>query len=163
MNFSESSLEQKEKSPESQTLTREELKEIIYQGERLPQDSRFFASDKGGVFKYFDISDVIDGYEEKYFPAVKNPNGVIVGISEIEKSPYDENIFWIKYISVDPEFREKGYASMIAHEIFSFAQKKNLTLEASSYSSDEGFNKLKPLLNRLADETGVEFIDKGRF
>lgn len=162
MKFNEQPLEQKEHVPETQTLTREGLKEILYKGERLPQDVRFFDINKGGVFEYFTISDVIEGYGEKYFPITRNPEGLVVGIAELEKNPYEKNIFWIKHISVDPDFQGQGYASRIAREIFSFAHKNNFTLEASSYRSDEGFEKLRPLLNRLSEETGVPFLDKDR-
>jgi GNAT superfamily N-acetyltransferase len=159
MKFSEPNPEHKDKQPVSETLTRESLKEIIYQGERFPQDDRFQDTKDGGVFRYFDISDVIEGYTEKYFPVARNQDGMVVGLSEIEKNPDEEDIFWIKYISVDPEFRGEGYATKTAQEIFNFAKKYDYILQASSYSTPEGLQQLKPLLKRLAEETGVELID----
>jgi GNAT superfamily N-acetyltransferase len=68
---------------------------------------------------------------------------------------------WIKFLSIDPEFQNRGYASQLAQEVFSFAKRFGVKLETSSYS-DDGYEKLKGVFNRLASEHGVQFIDKGK-
>jgi len=159
MKLTEPTIENKESYPGSEVLTRQSLKDLIYQGECFPQDDRFKNTKDGGVFQYFSISDVIDGYTEKYFPISRNQDGLVVGISEMEKSPNEENIFWIKYISVDSQFRDKGYATKVAQEIFKFAKENGCILKASSYSTPEGLSQIRPLLSRMAENSGVELID----
>lgn len=85
----------------------------------------------------------------------------IAGISHIRKSPYIENTYWISYLSLLEEYRRYGYASKLLEYIVKWFKKNNLQLEASSYT-EEGFIKLKPLLNKLTNKYNVSFIDKGK-
>ena len=142
----------------TETVDSDVLQNIIYKGTGLPQDKRFFDIEDGGVFRYFTPRDTILNAEDKFYSLVKIDDK-IVGLSELEKNPNQENIFWIKFISIDPEYQGQGYASKLSEEIFRFAKKNGLTLEASIYNS-EGYKKIKPILNRFASEFSVNFIDK---
>lgn len=80
---------------ETGIMSADDLVELIYRGESLPQDKRFLPSDKGGVFKYFDVKDII-GFSDKrnklYF-FIKQ-NNLIVGLSKLEKDPKNDNNFY---------------------------------------------------------------------
>jgi GNAT superfamily N-acetyltransferase len=95
---------------------------------------------------------------ENRFPVVKEGNK-IVGLSELEKSPYTDKTFWIQFLSVDPKYQNKGYASRLAEEIFRFAKQEDYSLETSSYT-EVGYEKLKDLFNKMAQKYSVNFIDK---
>jgi hypothetical protein len=102
-----STFERKKKSSEVKTITGRELRDLIYQGSSEPQDKRFLNYKKGGVFKYFNIQNLINIHkklENLSYPVVKI-NGVIVAIAELEKSPYEENLYWIAGVSVDPLYQ----------------------------------------------------------
>ncbi len=149
----------------TKVLSPQELKVLIYKGKCTVQDTRFLPDEEGGAFKYFSLESVTGNIlrkDAKYvFPVVMEEDK-IVGISELEMNPDDHKIFWIKFISVAEEARGRGNASKLAEEIFRFAKEKGYTLEGSSYSED-GYKKLKPVLNRLATQYEVNFIDKERF
>lgn len=155
-------LEQKENSPVStETLTKAELLNLIYKDESEPQDKRFLPTKDGGVFKYLYLPDIISSLnpqKEILFPVVR-VGDEIVGLAQLEKSPYKENCYWVSFISVDPAYQGNGYASKLIEEIFSFAKKENISLKASSYKED-GFLKLKDKLKQEAEKTGVVWEDE---
>jgi RimJ/RimL family protein N-acetyltransferase len=144
----------------SETITADELIQIIYRNENIPQDSRFSLIENGGVFKYFNILDILNNQKNKFYSII-NVGNKIIGLCELEKSPYQEKVFWIKFLSIDQEYQGQGYASKLAEEIFRFAKQEHYTLEGSSYS-DEGDKKLKPLFNKMAEKYLVNFIDKNK-
>lgn len=146
-----------QESIKTKTLKPEELSERIYKGENLPQDKRFLPVKDGGVFKYFriDLPDWND--KDKSFPIVEVENE-IVGLGELEKSPHEEKMLWIKFLSVDPKYQGKGYATKLAEEIFRFAQQEGFSLKGSIYS-DEGEQKLKHLFSRFAEQFSVNYIE----
>lgn len=82
-------------------------------------------------------------------------------MAELQQNPYEEKVYWIQFVSVDPKYRDKGYGSKLIREVFRFAKEKGIILEASAYSPS-GYEKLKPLQKRLAEEMGVEFRDMER-
>mgnify|MGYP003527977158 FL=1 len=45
--------------PELKIISDKELVDLIYQKKSFPQDNRFLPVDQGGVFKYFDLEDII--------------------------------------------------------------------------------------------------------
>lgn len=153
-------IENKEGFPTTRTMSSEELVDYIYKGESSPQDNRFLPTEDGGVFRYFDLEEIV-GYfgkqKEKYFPVVEVDNK-IVALSQLQKSPYAENTFWVSFVSVDPIFQGKKYASKLVKEIFRFAKEKQISLEASSYS-EIGWQKLKRLFVEESEKTGVPWHD----
>lgn len=132
--------------------------EIIYKGESLPQDNRFLPIEKGGVFKYFNIKDLISIHNEKKFYPLIELNNEVVALSELEESLNEQKSFWIKFVSVDPKYQGLGYASKLAEEIVRFTKEKGFSLESSS-RSEEGYKKLKPLFNKLTEKYFVHYID----
>jgi len=146
---------------ETKILSADELLEIIYKGNSLPQDTRFLPLEEGGVFKYFYPRDVveIDGSSsKKLFPVICEA-GKIVGLSELEQDPKNAQNFWIKFVSVDPEYQSRGYASELLRQIFQFAKDNGYTLEPSYYS-EQGLEKLKSVIEKLSAETGVNLVNR---
>jgi ribosomal protein S18 acetylase RimI-like enzyme len=109
----------------TKVLSPEELEVLIYQGKGTVQDTRFLPVEKGGSFKYFLLENVTGNIlrkDSKYaFPVVMEGDK-IVGISELQMNPDNPKIFWIKFISIDPKYQGRGYASKLAEEIFRFAK-----------------------------------------
>ncbi|MFA6407821.1 MAG: GNAT family N-acetyltransferase [Candidatus Paceibacterota bacterium] len=142
------------------TITGKELLDRIYQGESLPQDSRFLPKERGGAFKYFNLSEVGgflgDRVDDKFYP-IAEISGEVAGLAELEKDPYKEKNFWIKFISVDEKYQGQGCATKLVGEIFQFAKDRGYSLEESFYS-DEGEQKLKKRVRELAEKSGVELI-----
>jgi len=154
-------LETKETKPVARTMTATELVGVIYKTQSLPQDNRFLPTNRGGVFEYFNLADLTGlSAGDKLYPVVLVADK-IVGLAELEKNPRDPKIFWIKFISVDPSEQGKGFATKLTREIFRFAKENDLALETSSYS-EVGYQKLKDLFSRLAQEYSVRFIDTER-
>jgi len=153
-------MEKQEEYLEIKSISPQDLVDIIYKEESLPQDNRFLSTDKGGVFKYFDPRDLSENAENKAYSIVKNKQE-IVALGELEKSLDNSDIYWIKFLSVDPKYQGRGYASLLAEEFFKFAKEKNISLESSSYTN-EGQQKLKAVFNKLAEKFGVNFIDSDR-
>lgn len=148
-----------EKIPfERGVLSQQALAEIIYQGEHLPKDKRFLRLEQGGVFRYFHINELFDKTSEKFYPYIKE-SSEIVALCELEKDPSDEMNFWIKFISVDPKFQGKGYATKLIETIMEFAKEKGVKLEASMYS-EIGNERLKSVLHREADKLGIQVKDR---
>lgn len=145
----------------AETLTGQALFDLIYNGESEPQDSRFLDQNEGGVFKYFNINDLINIHQKRedlFYPVIK-VDGKIVSICSLQKSPYEENLYWITEVSTDPFYQGKGYASHVLEETFRFAGEKGFDLEASTYS-DEGSQKLKSVCRKLAVQYSVDFREQ---
>ena len=142
-------------------LTAEELQDIVYQGHFLPKDKRFLDIEDGGVFEYF--TPRIFGkrnFKNCVFPVVKKGD-LIVGLAQIERPPLEEqeNVVWVKFISIDPRYQNKGYASKLLDSIFRYARDNSLVLEISAYSPS-GWEKLRKKNKKLAKKYGVKIIDK---
>jgi GNAT superfamily N-acetyltransferase len=156
----EGTLENKEQlKTEVKIFSLDELLELIYKGESLPQDSRFLSEEEGGVFKYFSLRDAmgISRFPSKKFFPVAYEEGKVVGLSELEQDPKNAQNFWIKFVSVDPTYQGKGYASLLLKKIFQFAKENGYTLGPSFYS-EQGLEKLKRVIERLSSETGVNLV-----
>ncbi len=82
----------------------------------------------------------------------------VVGASGIQVAPSEENVIWVKFVSVDPEYRGKGYAIQLIKNVFQFAKSKGYRVRASSYS-DLGRLKLKSAFEQFAKEYDVPFKD----
>ena len=146
---------------ETKIFSPDELIEIIYQGTALPQNRRFLSFEAGGVFKYFDPANItsISRFPSKKLFLATYESNTPVGLSELEQDPRDSKNFWIKFVSVDPSYQGKGYASMLLRKIFQFAKDNDYTLEPSFYS-EQGLQKLKGVIEKLCIETGVKLISR---
>ena len=141
-------------------LERDELKKLIYQGGNIP-DGRFVDPDHGGVFYYFDLNELINplNQDRMVFPIIKE-NDLIVGIIDMEYSPTQEKVVWVKGVSVDPKYQEKGYGSKLLEKMFKYAQQNDLTLQISKYGqTGDGEKKLQRPTKRLAKQYGVKVIN----
>lgn len=153
---SKKQLEQKE-AVTAGTLNGEELFDLIYQGDSYPADKRFLDDKRGGVFKYFDLPKLVQRRKKLVYPNVM-VNGKIVGLAELEQSPYEVGVWWISFLSVDPNFQGNQYASKVVEEIFRYAKEQGLIIQGSKYTAD-GRLKLKNKLGEVAGRLGVEFRD----
>ncbi len=45
----------------------------------------------------------------------------VVAMGGVQNDPHDPQNLWIKFISVDPEFQGRGYASRVLKEVFRYA------------------------------------------
>ena len=144
---------------ECKIISAKELLNKVYQGEQLPQDIRFLPIEEGGVFKYFDLKDlvgVLTNIESKFY-SIAEANGEVAGLGELETDPRVENNLWIKFISVDPKYQGQGCATKLVEEIFQFAKNGGYSLEESFYSI-EGEQKLKKLVHESAEKFEVKLI-----
>lgn len=146
---------------ETKIISPDELLEIIYKGTSFPQDKRFLPVEDGGVFAYFstrDIADLAGPAPEQYYVAVCEGD-TIAGLSKLEHDPKNKQNIWIKFVSVDPLYQGRGYASKLLRQIFDFAKDGGYTLDPSMYSQ-QGLEKLKPVIERLSLETGVVLVNQ---
>jgi len=145
--------------------------DIVYpKGGGYPEP-RFRRVSNGGVFKYFfptdlqkyseDMSKVVESDKSQYYQVVKS-NDLIIGVSKMERNPYiEEKVYWISYVSVDPDFQGEKHASKLVEEIFRFAQQEGITIETSSYTKD-GWEKVRHLIKKFSEQYKVTIIDKDR-
>ncbi|MDD4803633.1 MAG: GNAT family N-acetyltransferase [Candidatus Pacebacteria bacterium] len=155
-------IENKEGEPRTEVISSQDLIERIYQGGSTIRDERFLPFNDGGVFKYFDVGDLIYKshiHESNRLYLIVELGDLIVGISELEQDPNDPNNFWIKFISVDQEYQSNRYASLLVEKIFEFAKQNNYSLELSFYSK-QGLEKLKKVIDRKIEETGVKIVNR---
>jgi len=154
----ESMVENVESFPVSvETMSREDLGQMVYKGELTPQDSRFLPIDKGGVFKYFFADDLDNPFQSETIYQVVSVGDKVVGLSKLQLDPYKPNNYWIQFISVDPLFQGNGYAKKLAEEMVRFAKSKGCSLEHSMLS-DEGREKIFGLVDFLAEKSEVSVI-----
>jgi GNAT superfamily N-acetyltransferase len=113
--------------------------------------------------KYFSFSGLVHDnmslyakYDTYYF--IVEIENKIIGSARLQQNPYDKNMFWLTHLTIDEEYRNQGYASKLANEIFKFVKQNDYVLKGSMYS-DIGYEKLKPLFNRLAKQYDIKFID----
>jgi len=125
-------------------------------------DPRYLVKNDGGskVFKYYQYSDYQNNTDDVYFMGLMVDN-IIVALAHIFKSPYHKNTYSLSYLCVDPLYEGKGYASILADNMFQWFKENNVQFETSSYT-EQGFIKLKPLFNKLALKYNVPFIDKNK-
>ena len=84
---------------------------------------------------------------EFYIVALLNDT-VLVGAAGLQISPYDEKELWIKFISVDPDYREQGIGRTLSVMTVDYAHQHDLKFGNSSYT-DLGAERLKPIMDKL--------------
>jgi GNAT superfamily N-acetyltransferase len=86
----------------------------------------------------------------------------VIGMAHVgffSMSARNENNWSISYVSVDKDYRSKGYSKMIVEEIFKEAKKRGLEISTSTYTI-MGKAYLQKQFNEFADKYGVVFYDK---
>jgi len=84
----------------------------------------------------------------------------IVGVAGFKNNPYDKNDMWITFISVDPDYREKGIGQELARKVIQFAAKHKLSVTPSSYTA-MGQKSLKKIIDTEAEKLGVTVNKEG--
>lgn len=131
-------------------------------------DPRFKEERNGGhkVFKYFSYGDYngmyVNDNNTRFFGIFEGDLMVGLALIFINQENTPKNIWWLRYLCIDPAYEGKGYASQLADYLFKYFKQHGYTFETSSYT-DQGYVKLKPLFNRLAVKYNVPFIDKEKF
>lgn len=86
----------------------------------------------------------------------------IIGLVGLQQNPNSgqENMIWIKFCSVDPDFRNKGIATSLMQRATKWALKNEKLLKPSSYT-DDGEKYLSRIVDRLKDEYPEAFVSSG--
>ncbi len=148
----EISREKNEQGGQFELLKPNQLRDIIYQDKNWPVDNRFFSTEEGGVFRFFSprVFTRRDLNEYK-FPVIKE-DSLIVALGVLEKSPYNENIIWVKSVAVDKKFRGKGYGKKIVDGIFQYAQDNNFILQLSSFTDERKHKESNSRIKYITQE-----------
>lgn len=109
-----------------------------------------------GRLKYFMYRLMTPNGNGFYFSA--ELDNEIIGLAHVGKNPYKKDTYWISYLSVDSNHQSKGIASLISTAIFKWAGREKIELQSSMYSN-MGWQKLKPLWNKLSKKYNVNFVD----
>jgi GNAT superfamily N-acetyltransferase len=84
-----------------------------------------------------------------------------VGMLELEGSPYEEGVVWLKYITVHPNFQRRGVAKELLARMVTHL-KVHPGLLSRSKASEEGALKIQGSIDRLLDSNGIRWTQTGR-
>lgn len=142
----------------TRTVSPEEMEELIYKGNTVPED-RFRRHDDGGVFKLFYPEDTLyPRFRNRIHYSIVEKENTIVAIGKLSKAQEGDNVYELSSVSVDPKYQDEGYARKLLEEMFCYAKTNDWTLVTSSYTKD-GWEKLKDMVHELANEMDVPVID----
>lgn len=142
-----------------------ELYELLIDRNAKNPWKRFEALKK---IKYFsdDIFPYLAKKDEKNIYFCSMHKDKIVGIIKL-KVGGDESLFyagwknWICYVSILPEYQNKGISRKLIQLMFKYAKEKKIKILSSSYTS-EGFKKIRKVLREESKNFGVDFLDNDR-
>jgi GNAT superfamily N-acetyltransferase len=77
---------------------------------------------------------IIHGLKLHFF--VVRDAGKIVGVAKLERSPHRDDVYWINFISVDADYRNKGIGKNLVLALYQFARSNHIMLQHSEYTSD---------------------------
>lgn len=144
----------------TQTLSKDHLINLIYQGENVPQDKRFSNEYRNNhsVFRFFDVRDETSPLNrtKSVYPIVKLDD-TIVGISKLEEK--EGKIYLVKFVSIDEVYQDRKFSSKLLNEIMRYVKIKGGTLEMTSYT-ESGMQKLMNKFHVLAKEYEIPIIDE---
>lgn len=138
-----------------EVLNNKEFFELVYGKSSLPSDRTIFKR-----IKYFDVHDISYSNKISYFVVLKENNKVI-GLAKLAHYKMDnmhENEYSLAYLSIDINYRNKGYTRLMCEKMFEFIKKINLDLKSSSYTY-VGFVKLRKLLIEYSKKHEVNFSE----
>lgn len=99
-------------------------------------------------FKYLDLS--YRGIDSDLV-LVAIVNKQVAGLLQLGKAPSDKNLYWMKYVTVHPDFRQQGVARNLIQEMFLYLLKiPEARVELSSYEK-EG-EVMIPMVQDLANQ-----------
>lgn len=150
-------MENLESLPEfkANTVTGKEFHDRIYVGGLPPE--RFLPPEKGGSFHYSPLYSLRPQIIDNVFFSVLEVKGEILGIAELEKSPYEESELWLKSVAVDSEHQGEGWSEPLLREVFKYASEQGKKLKLSKFTV-EGEERLGKKIELLAKEFQVEVL-----
>lgn len=86
----------------------------------------------------------------------------IIGMAHVgyySLNAVSENNWSISFLSIDKNYRYKGYSKLIVEEIFKQAKKRNLEISTSTYTV-LGKEHLQKQFNTISKKYSVKFYDK---
>jgi RimJ/RimL family protein N-acetyltransferase len=102
------------------------------------------------IFKRIKFLDASEMQDEQHIVCHTSSDKVI-GDLAFQQSQWDQNIIWMKHISVDEAYQNQGIATELLRYAFEYVESKNKIFEFSSFT-DEGKQHLKRVIQRLRDE-----------
>jgi hypothetical protein len=95
----------------------------------------------------------------RYF--IFSKNGLIVAAGTVQQSPHEgqENIVWVTQISVSPDYKNQGLATVIVDYILKFCKKMKKEIHLSSWEP-EGRAYLRKVFVKLNQKYGLKIVEK---
>ena len=84
-----------------------------------------------------------------------------VGALELDQSPYESDLLWLMYVSVDPEYQRQGVAATLVSMMVQHLASQPVRLQRST-ASDEGALKIQAHLDRALNAAGIAWTQNGR-
>ena len=109
-----------------------------------------FSGDDDNPFARIKYLHVTEAPKEQHFICYTEQDK-LVGSLALQQSPWNSAILWVKHVSVDRDFQNRGIAKQLLAMTFEHALSVDKVLEFSSFSN-EGKRFLKPAVLRLQDE-----------
>jgi predicted GNAT family acetyltransferase len=75
----------------------------------------------------------------------------VIAAANIQQSPSEPEVMWLKFVSVDNAYRQQGLATKLLNRIFEDFQNNGKILHLSSYTK-MGEAYLKPLITRIRQD-----------
>lgn len=98
-------------------------------------------------------------------PSIDDKNLIldkIVGMVELQKSPYNDDVLWLDFISVDPEYKNRGIGKKLSSMMCEFLVEQDLKIERSR-PSDEGLQYIKSVIDELIIKYNVKEMPRPKF
>lgn len=86
----------------------------------------------------------------------------VIGMVELQKSPYNDEVLWLDFISVDPEYKNRGIGKKLSTMMCEFLAEKDFKIERSR-PSDEGLQYIKGVIDDLIKKYNVKEIPRPKF
>lgn len=87
----------------------------------------------------------------------------IVSNLALQENPYDDSEYWLKHVSVDEDYRNRGLATELYQKAVELARKNGKAIKRSS-SSDMGQKYLSHVVDRIKqDNPDVEIRNSDKY
>jgi hypothetical protein len=109
--------------------------------------------------RFFNYDDYMYSNDPLYFVLFGDEK--IIGICKIDIFKHEKADYTISYFSIDRKHRNNKLTKLIIETLFIWLKNNNKSLSSSSWTVP-GNLKLRPLLNKMSKEFGVNFQDNNR-
>lgn len=92
----------------------------------------------------------------------KETTNKVVGMVQLQKSPYDDGVMWLNFIEVDKKYQHKGIAKQLSENMCEFLKDKPWKLERSTPSKD-GLKYIKSTIDDLLNRYRIVTVPKPKF